>query len=169
MKKITLILLCAILTMSICACSFGGNTDYTNNDKSNETNVSTNIDTHENTDTSTSTDISTNTDISTSTEVSTSINDSSDTNSSTNSDDSNVVEAKYTVTLVLNGGTIVNNKTTVEVIFGNAYDLGTPEKNDYEFLGWYNGDTLVETSGIWNFSESMTLTASWKYAWSPIV
>lgn len=90
--------------------------------------------------------------------------------SSVNNDSSASVEEKtYKVTLILDGGTIANDKTVVDVVYGKNYDLGTPEKDEYAFLGWYKNDTPIETSGVWLYDEDMTLTARWEYAWSPTV
>ena len=78
-------------------------------------------------------------------------------------------ETSYTVTLVLSGGTIAGNRTTITVVYGEDYDLGVPEKSESQFDGWYNGETKIETSGVWQYREDMTLTARWKNTWSPIV
>lgn len=85
--------------------------------------------------------------------------------------DEPTVETNFTVTLYLNGGTISGNRTIVNVIYGRSYNLGIPEKQDSVFTGWYNGDQLIETTGIWNYRENMTLTAQWQDddAWSPIM
>lgn len=47
------------------------------------------------------------------------------------------------------------------VIYGNEYQLATPEKFGYNFDGWYNGENLVAQSGQWLFDENITLTAKW--------
>ena len=80
-----------------------------------------------------------------------------------------IQEESYTVTLVLNGGTIADNRTTVEVRYGEDYDLGVPVKDEEQFAGWYYGDERVDTSGVWQYRGNMTLTAKWKSSWSPIV
>ena len=42
------------------------------------------------------------------------------------------------------------------VVFGNEFILPTLTKPYYNFLGWYNGETKVE-SGEWNIAEDVTL------------
>ena len=78
-------------------------------------------------------------------------------------------ERKFTITLDLAGGTIKGNVTQVVVTYDKNYDLGTPEKEDYTFLGWFKNNEIINTSGVWQYEEDMTLTAKWESAWSPIV
>ena len=47
---------------------------------------------------------------------------------------------------------------TQTVVVGEAYTLATPTAYR-DFLGWYNGDELVPTSGTWNIDGNVTLTA----------
>ena len=50
------------------------------------------------------------------------------------------------------------DSTTQSVVVGEAYTLATPTAYR-DFLGWYNGDELVPTSGTWNIDGDVTLTA----------
>lgn len=65
----------------------------------------------------------------------------------------------YTLTYDPNKGTVSKGTETYEK--GDEYKLLIPEYHGYEFLGWYNGETLVE-DGVWNFETDVTLVASWK-------
>ena len=49
-------------------------------------------------------------------------------------------------------------QATQSVVVGEAYALATPTAYR-DFLGWYNGDELVPTSGTWNIDGNVTLTA----------
>ena len=49
-------------------------------------------------------------------------------------------------------------QATQSVVVGEAYTLATPTAYR-DFLGWYNGDELVPTSGTWNIDGDVTLTA----------
>ena len=139
MKKLIISLLCVVIALSLFACK-------SINGEKTETDTS-------------SADSET---VVTSDQEQNSADDDSTTNST-------FEETKYIVTLILNGGTIADNKTTVEVVYGKNYDLGTPKKEDNEFVGWYNGEQMIESSGVWQYNEGMTLTAKWQYAWSPTV
>ncbi len=46
----------------------------------------------------------------------------------------------------------------------------TPEKEGYEFLGWYNGDAVVSTSEAYTFvaDENVTLVAKYKVVYPPV-
>lgn len=50
---------------------------------------------------------------------------------------------------------------TTTVTFGSDYTLPTPIRTGYSFLGWYNGETKVE-SGDWSIASDVTLTAKWE-------
>jgi uncharacterized repeat protein (TIGR02543 family) len=47
------------------------------------------------------------------------------------------------------------------VAFDSNYVLPTPIRTGYTFLGWYNGDTKVE-SGVWDLPNDVILTARWE-------
>ena len=53
-------------------------------------------------------------------------------------------------------GTVAS--ATQAVVAGEAYTLATPTAYR-DFLGWYNGEELVPTSGTWNIDGDVTLTA----------
>ena len=64
----------------------------------------------------------------------------------------------FTVTFDTNGGETLE---PLDVTYGSAYTLPTPVRYGYTFVGWYNGDTLVE-NGVWEFTQSIELRAEWK-------
>ena len=52
--------------------------------------------------------------------------------------------------------------STLEVTYGESYDLGTPINEGFTFLGWYSDETTaVETSGTWEYTGITVLTAKW--------
>ena len=67
----------------------------------------------------------------------------------------------YDVTLDTNGGGLTGTaKSSIKVYSGNAVgELPTPTKAGYDFLGWYNGDTLYTYESVIN--SDVTLTAKW--------
>ncbi len=65
----------------------------------------------------------------------------------------------YTVTFNPNEGEL--SIRTLNVIFGKSVTLPTPTRSGYSFVGWYNGQTKVE-SGVWYIAENVTLTATWE-------
>ena len=65
---------------------------------------------------------------------------------------------QYIVTLDANGGTVSN--TSITATYDQEFNLPTPTRTGYGFLGWYNEDTLIE-SGIWNIDSDVTLKAQW--------
>ena len=72
-------------------------------------------------------------------------------------------EAKsYILTLDPNGGEgLTQNKFTLKV--GDSFTLPTLTKENYTFLGWFDGKTKVE-SGVWNKNSNLTLKAEWELA-----
>ena len=66
-----------------------------------------------------------------------------------------------TVTFDENGGELKTESMGVK--YNDFYTLPIPKKTGYEFVGWYYGDTKVETSGNWPFKEDVTLVAKWEY------
>ena len=64
----------------------------------------------------------------------------------------------FTVTFDTNGGETLE---PLDVTYGSAYTLPTPVRYGYTFVGWYDGDTLVE-NGVWEFTQSIELRAEWK-------
>jgi uncharacterized repeat protein (TIGR02543 family) len=54
-----------------------------------------------------------------------------------------------------------SSSVSTTVVFGSDYTLPTPTREGYTFLGWYNGDTKVE-SGVWDLPNDVILTARWE-------
>ena len=50
----------------------------------------------------------------------------------------------------------------ISVAFGKSYALPTPVRSGYGFMGWYDGETEVKSSGKWNIQSDVTLTAKWE-------
>ena len=63
-----------------------------------------------------------------------------------------------TITLDTNGGAL--DIETINCAYGSILTLPVPTREGYDFVGWYNGDTLVE-SGTWQHKEDVTLIAEW--------
>ena len=52
--------------------------------------------------------------------------------------------------------------SSMQVTYGEAYDLGTPVNEGFTFLGWYIDETTaVPTSGVWEYSDVTVLVAKW--------
>ncbi|MBE6638295.1 MAG: hypothetical protein E7616_02415, partial [Ruminococcaceae bacterium] len=68
--------------------------------------------------------------------------------------------SSFTVTLDPAGGTL--EETTVSVRYGIAYEFPIPNRAGYVFKGWYNGDELFESTGVWNRLAGLKLTAKWE-------
>ena len=68
---------------------------------------------------------------------------------------------KYNVTFDLNGGEMYTVSQEVEL--GGYYSLPVPRRVGHRFLGWYNGDTLVETDGHWEIENDVKLVAKWEF------
>lgn len=54
-----------------------------------------------------------------------------------------------------------NSTYTDSVEYNENYTLPVPTRAGYTFLGWYNGNTKVE-SGTWNINLDVTLTPKWQ-------
>lgn len=67
---------------------------------------------------------------------------------------------KYTVSYDANGGKV--STSSESVTYDSSYALATPSRTGYEFLGWYNGNTLIDQNGNWNIAKNVTLVAKWK-------
>lgn len=67
----------------------------------------------------------------------------------------------YQVSLNASGGFIDTEEQ--DVIFGSSYDLTIPMKENYNFRGWYYGSTQIPTTGTWNYTDDITLIATWRY------
>lgn len=66
---------------------------------------------------------------------------------------------EYSVSLEPNGGSV--SKTSIDVQFDHEYNLPTPTRVGYTFDGWYDGETLVASDGIWNYTSNKTFEAHW--------
>jgi len=54
-----------------------------------------------------------------------------------------------------------NSSISQTIDFGESITLPTPIRTGYSFLGWYNGETKIE-SGEWDIASDVTLTAKWE-------
>ena len=64
-----------------------------------------------------------------------------------------------TITFNSDGGSSLAQKTIEK---GATYTLEVPTKTGYDFGGWYDGTTLVESSGTWSMTKTaVTLKAKW--------
>ena len=68
----------------------------------------------------------------------------------------------YTVTYDPAGGTVSGEKDTF--VYDGSYTLKTPVNSDATkvFVGWKNGDQLVELTGTWSIAQDVTLKAVWE-------
>ena len=75
----------------------------------------------------------------------------------------------YTVTMDVNGGKeLADNSKTVT--YDSSYTLAIPEKDGYNFAGWYTGnygtgtqltDSLGNSVAVWNIADHTTVYAKW--------
>lgn len=63
----------------------------------------------------------------------------------------------YTITFDSDGGTPISD---MEVTFNEAYTLPTPEKEDYEFIGWFLNGVKFESGTV--LTDDITLVAKWE-------
>ncbi len=64
----------------------------------------------------------------------------------------------YTVTFDSNGG--VETFDNMTVVFDSTYELPTPTREHFTFIGWYSGDVKYGV-GAWQSTSDVTLTAKW--------
>lgn len=64
----------------------------------------------------------------------------------------------YLVSFNSDGG---NSISDLSVTYDSNYSLPTPIKTGYSFSGWYNGDNLVSSNGIWKYTTNLNLVAKW--------
>lgn len=69
-------------------------------------------------------------------------------------------EAQSVVKLDPNGGTCQKQELVIKK--GAAYALPTPVLDGNRFLGWYDGEEKVASSGIWQKESDLTLVAKWE-------
>lgn len=65
----------------------------------------------------------------------------------------------YTVTFYPNGGSVL--PTSIKIAFDSVYDFPTPYRENYVFVGWYDGETRVSSHATWKYVENKSLTARW--------
>lgn len=68
--------------------------------------------------------------------------------------------SEYTVRLDADGGVVSREKLTVT--YGKSYSLPTPTRTGYSFRGWYKGSKAFDSSGYWDYTDDVTLTARWQ-------
>lgn len=52
---------------------------------------------------------------------------------------------------------------TLDVTYGENYDLGTPNNPGYAFVGWYiNNTDLISNSGVWEYIDVTFISARWE-------
>ena len=66
-------------------------------------------------------------------------------------------------------GETMEGELTQTVTYDATYELATPEKENYEFLGWKSNSQIVAQTGTWKIANDVTLTAAWKNACYTIV
>ena len=49
----------------------------------------------------------------------------------------------------------------IEIVYGESYNLGIPSFPGFIFLGWYSGETLIPTTGVWEYGDINSVTAKW--------
>ena len=64
----------------------------------------------------------------------------------------------YEITYDANGGSVTNNKQTVN--YDSSYTLESPTRKGYTFAGWYEGETRYY-GGTWRKLSNVTLKAKW--------
>lgn len=67
---------------------------------------------------------------------------------------------EYKINLDPNGGTI--DQSVLSVLYDSLYELPTPERQGYEFLGWTDSQGTEVTSGVYKNTHSIELIANWK-------
>ncbi|MDY4849533.1 MAG: InlB B-repeat-containing protein [Bacilli bacterium] len=65
----------------------------------------------------------------------------------------------FTVTLDANGGSV--SEVLINVQYDHSYSLPAPTRNGYTFDGWYDGSTMINSSGTWKYTSNKTLLAHW--------
>ena len=68
-------------------------------------------------------------------------------------------EIKSNISYDVNGGAC--DKNTDVFTFGASYELPVPTKDNYNFVGWYNGDNKIANSGVWSLKTDADLVARW--------
>lgn len=68
---------------------------------------------------------------------------------------------QYTITFDPNGADMTTEQIIVEK--NEYYALPVPHRVGYEFLGWYDGDEKIESSGTWEIESDLHLVAKWEF------
>ena len=71
----------------------------------------------------------------------------------------------YVVNYNANGGIVADN--TQDIAYDSNYELLTPTRLGYDFLGWFNNDVKFE-NGKWNRLDGIDLIAKWEIS-APII
>jgi uncharacterized repeat protein (TIGR02543 family) len=66
----------------------------------------------------------------------------------------------YTATLNVNDGDELDENEFIAT-YDDQFNLATPTRTGYTFLGWYDGATNI-TSGKWTYTEDKTFIAQWQ-------
>ena len=74
-----------------------------------------------------------------------------------------------TYQLATDDGETMEGALTQTVTYDAAYELATPAKANYNFLGWASDSTVLAQSGVWKIAEDVTLSAVWAEACYTIV
>lgn len=67
---------------------------------------------------------------------------------------------EYTITYILDGGVNASDNPENYTVETETITLNAPVKDGYTFVGWYNGESLVETV-VKGSTGDLTLTAKW--------
>ena len=66
----------------------------------------------------------------------------------------------YTIRLNANGGSV--SQSSIEVVYGKAYQLLLPSKNNYTFEYWTYEGKIISMNGVWDIdAENIELVAIW--------
>ena len=68
---------------------------------------------------------------------------------------------EYTLTLDPSGG-VYSGNASVNVSYDSEFSVSNPTRLGYSFLGWFDGETRWEQSGIWQTDSCVSLQAHWK-------
>ena len=66
----------------------------------------------------------------------------------------------FKITLDSAGGEL--SQTEIDTYYGNVFNLPTPTRKGYTFLGWFDGDTKINDTGTWNHPSNKTFVAHWE-------
>ena len=66
---------------------------------------------------------------------------------------------KYTLSFDANGGTC--SIESMEVTYGETFDIPTPRLFGYTFNGWYYNNTLIDGKTVWSYTNNICVVAKW--------